>query len=162
MQRSLPSSCSHCCSAAGAAGATGHDAPQTVCAGIAASRFQSVNTAKGPWAFLQQLTAAQADEADASADSYMDGGAAQPAGALLLHGGRQQEQAAQLPAMSLADVTARVQAAAEECVGSDGIEAGGRFAPGAFDSLSAVELSNSLGKVCCSFALLSGFDPDRC
>ncbi len=127
-------------------------APQIVRAGIAASRFRAVNTAKGPWAFLQQLTAAPTNSAAAGAAASLDSGivasntASNHQQQQLQQQQRQAAPAAQ-PALPLADVAARVQAAAEECVGADGIEAGGRFAPGAFDSLSAVELSSSLGKV---------------
>lgn len=126
-------------------------AARSMRAGIAASRFRAVNTAKGPWSFLRQLAAvpaaaglsAEAAAAEASTSSMQalpqqleDTAAAAAAAA-----------AASQPALALAEVTARVQAAAEECIGADGIEGGGRFAPGAFDSLSAVELANSLGKV---------------
>lgn len=119
-------------------------APRGVRAGIAASRFRAVNTAKGPWSFLRQLAAVPAAVHDpAELASAADG--------LLLEGQHQASMAAaaaaQQPALSEAEVWAQVQAAAEEVVGADGLEAGGRFAPGAFDSLSAVELSNSLGKV---------------
>ena len=121
-------------------------APRSVRAGIAASRFRAVNTAKGPWSFLRQLAAVPAavhthtERASAAAGELQQG---------------QQEDdreaaaaaEAQQPALSEAEVWAQVQAAAEEVVGADGLEAGGRFAPGAFDSLSAVELSNTLGKV---------------
>jgi hypothetical protein len=121
-------------------------APRSVRAGIAASRFRAVNTAKGPWSFLGQLAAvpaalhAHAEPASAAAPALLAGreeyGAEAAAAA-----------AVQQPALSEAEVWAQVQAAAEEVVGADGLEAGGRFAPGAFDSLSAVELSNTLGKV---------------
>ena len=121
-------------------------APRGVRAGIAASRFRAVNTAKGPWSFLRQLAAvpaaghAPAEPASASGGVLLEGqeefGAEAAAAA-----------AVQQPALSEAEVWAQVQAAAEEVVGADGLEAGGRFAPGAFDSLSAVELSNTLGKV---------------
>jgi hypothetical protein len=121
-------------------------APRGVRAGIAASRFRAVNTAKGPWSFLRQLAAvpavsqARAEPASAAAPALLAGqeqyGAEAAAAA-----------AVQQPALSEAEVWAQVQAAAEEVVGADGLEAGGRFAPGAFDSLAAVELSNSLGKV---------------
>lgn len=121
-------------------------APRGVRAGIAASRFRAVNTAKGPWSFLGQLAAVPAAasssaDAAAAADALIEAAPQQPQ-----HGDLAAAAAAQ-PALSEAEVTARVQAAAEEIVGADGIEGGGRFAPGAFDSLSAVELSNSLGKV---------------
>ncbi len=126
-------------------------APQIVRAGIAASRFRAVNTAKGPWAFLQQLTAAPTNSAAAGAAASLDSGIA-ASNTASNHQQQQQQLQSQAapaaqPALPLADVAARVQAAAEECIGADGIESGGRFAPGAFDSLSAVELSSSLGKV---------------
>lgn len=121
-------------------------APCGVRAGIAAPRFRAVNTAKGPWSFLRQLAAvpaaarAPAEPASAAAGALQqerqEGGVAAAAGA-----------APQQATLSEAEVWAQVQAAAEEVVGADGLEAGGRFAPGAFDSLSAVELSNTLGKV---------------
>ena len=122
-------------------------APRGVRAGIAASRFRAVNTAKGPWSFIRQLMAAPAtvNELPPAATGLLlephqeDFGAAAASAAAAAP--------AQQQVLSEAEVLAQVQAAAEEVVGADGLEAGGRFAPGAFDSLSAVELSNSLGKV---------------
>lgn len=115
-------------------------APVFVRAGITTDRFVAVNTAKGPWHFIDDLKQLSAAQGDPPAGTAMaDSSAAFPYAAM-------PSAAPVKDTMSLSEVTKRVAAAAAEAVGDEGLEGDGRFAAGAFDSLSAVELSNTLGK----------------
>lgn len=106
-------------------------------AGITADRFTAVNTAKGPWNFIADIKAPLVEEAS--------GG---QVAAAVLHSADIIQTAVERPlVMTLPEVTERVMAAVLEAAGDDGIESSGRFVVGAFDSLSAIELSNALGKV---------------
>ena len=114
-------------------------APLFVRAGIATDRFVAVNTAKGPWHFIDDLRQPPAAQGEPLAGIAMTGSPAFPYAAT-------PSPAPVKDVMSLGEVTRRVAAAVAEAVGDEGVEGNGRFAAGAFDSLSAVELSNTLGK----------------
>lgn len=104
------------------------------------AKFSKVNTARGPWPFLNQLAhirkQTQADRA------------LPPAPLAVIPAARAVQAAAQAPAVPLETVVQMVRNAASEILRED-IGADGHFAAGHFDSLAAVELSNSLGKVKC-------------
>lgn len=106
-------------------------------AGITADRFTAVNTAKGPWNFI----------ADIKAPVVVEAGGGKLAAAVSRSADDAHTAVELPPVMELPEVTERVMAAVLETVGDEGIEASGRFVVGAFDSLSAIELSNALGKV---------------
>lgn len=118
-------------------------APKLVRARIARSQFARVNTTKGPWPFLDQLsqvmTSAPAHPALGTAPGAVSLAAVPAAGTT--GAGSEPKQAA----MTLQDVAQLVQAAASEVLGQD-IGQDGHFAAGHFDSLAAVELANALGK----------------
>ena len=123
---------------AGTAFADAGYAPQTVRAHINVQRFTNINTVKGPWPLLDCLATSPADSTQ-SADQYgLVPAVKQPDGT---------SAAVTVPApavaVTLAEVTALVRSAAEATLG-EAVPADGAFTPGAFDSLSAVELSNAV------------------
>ena len=115
-------------------------APRTVRARISVLRFTKVNTVKGPWPFLDRLASSSADSAPAS-DPFAAAFAAPQARGTAVAARRTPPRAA----ISLVEVTALVQSAAETTLG-EAVPLDGAFAPGAFDSLSAVELANAVSK----------------
>lgn len=116
-------------------------APQLVRARIAHSQFCRVNTVKGPWPFLNQLSriskSPSSHPAQAAAFSATSQAAKSAAGTRI-------DSEATQPVILLQDVTQMVRAAASEVLGED-IGPDGHFSAGHFDSLAAVELANLLG-----------------
>ena len=121
-------------STAAAAFADARFVPRLICARISIARFSKVNTVKGPWPLLDHL-ACFSSESTAYGNVHPLPASASTAGAA----GVRPPGAA----VSLADVTAMVRSAAEATLGQ-ALPADGVFAAGAFDSLSAVELSNAV------------------
>lgn len=118
-------------------------APRMVHAQIALSQFRRVNTAKGPWPFLNQLALVPASSSPSPAAA--DTSAGQPASQSLHLSSSVHAAAAAAQALGLEDVVQLVRAAASELLGED-IGAEGHFAGHHFDSLSAVELANAVGR----------------
>ena len=118
-------------------------AQRAVQARIAVSQFSKVNTAMGPWAFLDQLA-----HVPIGAPSHHP----VSTGQLPVHApdsssaaAAARAAAAAAAAMPLQGVVQLVCAAASEVLGED-IGPEGHFAAHQFDSLAAVELSSSLGR----------------
>lgn len=97
-------------------------------------KFTKLNTVKGPWPFLDRLIAEPA---------------ALPAAAPLGPKPVTSGAAKSAPGMTVDEIVRLVRSAAAEVLGED-LGAEGRFSEGHFDSLSAVELSNIIGR-CCPF-----------
>ena len=116
-------------------------APRMVHAQIALSQFRRVNTAKGPWPFLDQLALMPASSLMTPATDIIT---SPPAPQCLLSS-KLPAAAAAVQAARLEDVVQLVRAAASEVLGED-IGPEGHFAAHHCDSLSAVELANAIGR----------------
>ena len=117
---------------------SGYGARQ-VHAALDVRQFRRVNTAKGPWSFLDQLATVPVEQSLEEPGSL----AAGPIGLQLED--LASEPGLVIPGVGMPEVVAMVRAAAEAVLGR-GIGADGHFAAEHFDSLSAVELSNELSR----------------
>lgn len=112
------------------------------CARINASRFMQVNTAKGPWSFLDEIRSAAVSKVKEGVISH----------SVAVEGADSGMQKASLPIVaqqthstSMDEVRVLVREAVLEVLGdAQVLDASGQFPAGAFDSLSAVDLSNKL------------------
>ncbi len=127
-------------------------APRHVSARLMLSQFSKVNTAKGKWALLDNLMTTSSDTdatASFSADSSRISPGLQTAKDVLSSGGGGLSSfvadAIPAPRMGMADIEQLVRRTAAEALGEE-MSSDGRFASSHFDSLAAVELSNSIGK----------------
>jgi acyl transferase domain-containing protein len=114
--------------------------PQLGWARINADRFTKVNTVKGPWKFLDELSMAPVALKTPTVKEV-----GLPAASPSVAGVQAAEQ--QGPQLSLAAVEDSVRSVAIEILGEGVIDSTGQFPAGAFDSLSAVELSNKISEL---------------
>ena len=130
-------------------------APRHVSARLMLSQFTKVNTAKGKWALLANLlttpidpthTAGPPSDASTHSSNILSASTPiriQPSGGS--PGVTSTAKDASAPCMGTAEIEQLVRRAAAEVLGEE-MSADGRFASSHFDSLAAVELSNSIGK----------------
>ncbi len=121
-------------SAASAAFAHAGYAPHIIRSRINVARFSKVNTVKGPWPLLDRLATSSAEP------PLLTGGRLSPTNGTPADAAVVVRPTA---TVSLASVNALVRSAAEATLGK-ALPADGAFDAGAFDSLSAVELANSV------------------
>ena len=112
--------------------------PQRVHARISVAKFVKVNTAKGGWSLVDDLTATSAPAAAAA--TATQAGGSRPAAAAVAP--QPQPPAGPSPE----ELQGIVRGIATEILGEGQLEASGQFPAGGFDSLSAVELSNKIGQ----------------
>ena len=125
--------------------------PRRVSAGLMLSQFAKVNTVKGKWALLDNLMTTLVDSAaniSFSADAH-DGLPAFATVNMISSDGMGQTshtaEGVSATQMGIADIEQLVRRTAAEVLGEE-MSADGQFASSHFDSLAAVELSNSIGK----------------
>lgn len=110
---------------------------------IDVQRFTQVNTAKGPWPFVEDLLMTAAEETSSpEPEEQLSSKVAveQPIPAPT-------PASNTTPAMALESIQQSVHAVAQEILGDCELPGDGQFPAGSFDSLSAVELSSKLGEV---------------
>ena len=113
------------------------------CARIDADRFAKVNTVKGAWPFLEELRMTP----DRKNSLTMEIPTSSSTAVELAASTTQQaiQGSTEQPRLSLDDVKASVRGVVIEILGDSGLlDSQGQFPAGAFDSLSAVELSNKI------------------
>jgi 3-oxoacyl-(acyl-carrier-protein) synthase/NAD(P)-dependent dehydrogenase (short-subunit alcohol dehydrogenase family)/acyl carrier protein len=115
--------------------------PRRVHARLGLARFAGVNTVKGPWTFLEDLTQTPAT----SAPALQLAPPMQPAASAGAGAAARPPAAAGAAPPPLERVEAVVRSAAVEILGDGQLDASGQFPAGGFDSLSAVELSHKIG-----------------
>ncbi len=120
-------------------------AEKTVHARIAASQFTKVNTVGGPWKFLDQLSRLPQDTTALLGAASLDLAASQQPAFGQYPTAAEKKEISATAEVQFEDLVQVVRSAASELLGED-IGVDGHFAAGHFDSLAAVELSNSLGK----------------
>lgn len=116
--------------------------PQLGWARINADRFTKVNTSKGPWKFLDELSMTPIEVETPTIEEALLPAAPTAAADVLL-----QTAESQGTQLSLAAVEDSVRSIAEEILGEGVMDSTGQFPAGAFDSLSAVELSNKISEM---------------
>jgi acyl transferase domain-containing protein/NADPH:quinone reductase-like Zn-dependent oxidoreductase/acyl carrier protein/NAD(P)-dependent dehydrogenase (short-subunit alcohol dehydrogenase family) len=115
--------------------------PQLGWARINADLFKKVNTVKGPWKFLDELSMAPVEIETPTIQEVGLPAAAPSSGAGV------QPPESQGPQLSLAAVEDSVRSIANEILGDGVMDSTGQFAAGVFDSLSAVEFSNKISEM---------------
>lgn len=116
--------------------------PQLGWARINADRFTRVNTVKGPWKFLDELFMTPVEiETPIIKEALLLAASPSAADVLL------QTTESQGTQLSLAAVEDSVRFVANEILGEGVMDSTGQFPAGAFDSISAVELSNKISEM---------------
>lgn len=109
-------------------------APRIVFARIIVSKFAMVNSIRGSWSLLKHLS------------HVRETGSLVPTGGTIAASDVQQGSNVGIaPAITLDDIISLVRSSTEQILGED-VRADIAFPAGSFDSLSAVELSNSISK----------------
>lgn len=107
---------------------------QRVVARINTNRFAQVNSTKGTWSLLQDINLTSGTQSDVVRRAEPG---ALPASSAAV---------AQQIQLGKDEISAMVRAIATEILGESQLDSNGQFPPGGFDSLSAVEFSNKIGK----------------
>eukprot|EP00887_Chlorella_sp_A99_P003342 scaffold26.g3342.t1 len=118
--------------------------PRCVHARLDVARFSQINTAKGPWRFLDDLAASLASPA---AVGQLYGAQPTPPTIWTPVPASQEERQPPRAPVRLEDLEQAVTSIAVEVLGASVLDGAGQFAAGTIDSLSAVDLSNRLGAV---------------
>ena len=121
-------------------------APRHVSAHLLLPQFTKVNTVKGKWALLDDLLTTAVDIHSSSGPDPVSSHL--PAHNILSQATREGitvAQGVQVPQMGILEIEQLVRSTAAVVIGEE-LSSDGRFASLHFDSLAAVELSNSIGK----------------